>query len=636
MPVREIPLNRVRITDAFWSPRQKLMTDVTIPYMEKILRDEVPEAKKSHAIRNFRMAAGEESGDFYGMVFQDSDAAKWLEAAAYSLFLKKDEALSERVDELVLLIGRCQQRDGYLNTYFTVKEPENHWKNLLECHELYCAGHLMEAAAALHEAAGKDELLQICIRLADHICDRFEKEEGIPGHQEIEIGLLRLFRATGNARYRDMALRFLNLRGQDPEWFARHTPSHPGVHYGGYDILPEDTAYNQSDVPVREQTAARGHAVRQLYMLTAMADAAAETGDQAMLNACLRLFDNITRKQMFVTGAVGASATHEAFTVDYDLPPDRCYGETCASVAMVFFAHNLLKNHPDGRFADLMELELYNAALAGMQLDGKRFFYVNPLETDPSVSGIVPGYEHVLPRRPPWHDCACCPPNLTRLIASLGGYLWSEDGHTVYSHLLIGSEAQTAFGRIRLESRWPWEGQAEYTLQDGGAFELAIRIPAYVSVVSLTVNGEKAIPSMRNGYACVTRAWQAGDKIALCFDLPVRYLHADPRIRSCAGRVALARGPLIYCFEEADQPGPLSALSVLPERPAEMVAAVPGLPEDIIGLRMEGKRDVLPEHPYEPFPPRTEECVLRAVPYFAWANRAEGGMRVWMRETREP
>ena len=394
MSIREVPLGKVTITDAFWTPRQQLMTDVTIPYMEKILRDEIPGAAKSHALSNFRMATGEEEGAFYGMVFQDSDVAKWLEAAAYSLALKSDRELEKRVDETIALIGRCQQPDGYLNTYFTVREPENRWANLLECHELYCAGHLLEAGAALHESIGKDSLLQICIRLADHICERFgpEGEEGIPGHQEIEIGLLRLYHATGEKRYRDMALRFLDLRGQDPDWFKKHTPPHPGVHYGGYDIEAEDTVYNHSDVPVRKQTTARGHAVRQVYMLTAMADAAAVTGDRELKAACERLFENITQKQMYVTGAVGSTACHEAFTVDYDLPSDRCYGETCASVAMAFFAHQMLGLQPKGSYADLLELELYNAALAGMQLDGKRFFYVNPLTVDPAVSGRAPGY----------------------------------------------------------------------------------------------------------------------------------------------------------------------------------------------------------------------------------------------------
>ena len=634
MPIREVSVRNVRISDDFWSPRQALVTDVTVPYMEKILRDEVPEARKSHAVSNFRMAAGEESGAFYGMVFQDSDTAKWLEAAAYSLLLKPDRELAERVDELVALIGRCQQEDGYLNTYFTVREPGKRWTNLLECHELYCAGHMLEAGAALHEAAGKDELLRICIRLADHICDRFEKEEGIPGHQEIEIGLLRLFRATGRTRYRDMALRFLDMRGQDPEWFVRHTPPHPGIHYGGYDIDPADTAYNQSDVPVREQTTARGHAVRQLYLLTAMADAAAETGDRALLDACRRLFDNITQRQMYVTGAVGSSAHHEAFTVDYDLPPDRCYGETCASVAMVFFARSLLRNRPDGQYADLMELELFNAALAGMQLDGKRFFYVNPLEVDPRVSGRVPGYEHVLPRRPPWHDCACCPPNLARLITSLGGYLWSEDEGAVYSHLFVGSEASTRFGRIRVETGYPWRGNVDYTVVDGGDFTLAVHIPGHVTDYTLTVNRRTEDYPVRDGYVYIRRAWQAGDTVALAFEMPVRRLRADIRVRSCAGKTALARGPLIYCFEEADQEEPLFSVFISPEGKIDPAPSLPGLPEEIVCLSMEGYADVSPGTQYGPGPLGRKPCRLKAVPYFAWANRAPGGMAVWIREQR--
>ncbi len=632
MTIRHIPMNSVRVTDDFWSPRQRLMTDVTIPYMESILRDEVPGAEKSHAVANFRMAAGEASGAFYGMVFQDSDVAKWLEAAAYSLSLRWDEGLSRRVDGMVALIGRCQQEDGYLNTYFTVREPENKWKNLLECHELYCAGHLMEAAAALHEAAGKDELMRICVRLADHICGRFEREAGIPGHEEIEIGLLRLSRAAGVPRYRDMAVRFLNLRGQEPDWFARHTPPHPGVQYGGYDIRPEDTAYNQSDVPVRDQTAARGHAVRQLYLLTAMADAAAETGDQAMLDACRRLFDNITQRQMYVTGAVGASARHEAFTVDFDLPPDRCYGETCASAAMTFFAHQMLRSRPDGRYADLMELELHNAALAGMQLDGRRFFYVNPLEVDTRVAGRVSGYGHVLPRRPLWHSCACCPPNLARLIASLGGYLWSEDESTVYSHLFIGSEARTRFGRVRLESRYPWQGEAAYTVLAEGDFTLAVRIPGYAGRYALLVNGRAEDLPVRDGYAYIRRTWRGGDRVTLSFDLPVRRIYADPRVRSCRGKTALARGPILYCFEETDQPAPLFSCSLPGDAAVTPLEHLPGLPEGIICLRMRGKASSLQEGLYTCVRPEETSCTLTAVPYFAWANRAAGDMTVWIPE----
>lgn len=632
MYIREIPLCRVRVKDSFWSPRQGLIVDTVIPYMEKILRDEVAGAEKSHAISNFRMAAGEATGEFYGMVFQDSDVAKWLEAAAYSLSLKPDAVLSARVDDVVALIGRSQWADGYLNTYFTVSEPQNRWKNLLECHELYCAGHLIEAAVALREAAGKDELLGICVRLADHICDRFESEEGIPGHQEIEIALLRLYRATGNARYRDMALRFLNLRGQDADWFQKHTPPHPGIRYGGYDIPPIDNRYNQSDVPVRKQTVARGHAVRQLYMLTAMADAAAETGDGEMLRACRRLFDNITQRQMYVTGAVGASARHESFTVDFDLPSDRGYGETCASVAMTFFAHQLLKSEADGRYADLMELELYNAVLAGMQLDGKRFFYVNPLLVDTRVSGKAPGYEHVLPQRPPWHACACCPPNLARLVASLGSYLWSEDGHTVYSHLLIGSEAQTRFGPIRLESGLPWAGEARYTVQAEGRFSLAIHIPRYAEGVRLQINGQDAPRAVENGYCHIRRAWSPGDTVALSFDLPVRRVYADPRVRDCGGRVALARGPILYCFEEEDQGRPLFSLSLPKQARVDAVPAPPDLPGELVCLRMEGRARAQSDALYTQSPPDEAPCALTAVPYFAWANRKKGNMLVWIPE----
>jgi DUF1680 family protein len=534
---------------------------------------------------------------------------------------------------MVALIGRCQQADGYLNTYFTVKEPENKWKNLLECHELYCAGHMLEAGVALHEAAGKDELLQICVRLADHICDRFEKEEGIPGHQEIEIGLLRMYRATGNPRYRDMALRFLNLRGQDPDWFKKHTPAHPGIHYGGYDILPEDRLYNQTDVSVREQTVARGHAVRQLYMLIAMADAAAETGDAALLDACQRLFDNITEKQMYVTGAVGSSPYHEAFTVDYNLPPDRCYGETCASVAMTFFAHEMLKNRPDGRYADLMELELYNAALAGMQQDGQRFFYVNPLEVDLRVSGKVPGYEHVLPQRPQWHTCACCPPNLARLLSSLGKYLWSEDEQTVFSHLFIGSEVETRFGSIRLKTRYPWQGDIQYSVFANGSFTLAIHVPSYVQEYHLTVNGRPEACSIQNGYVYLHRSWQTGDEIILSFEMPVRRIHADPQVRSCAGKVALARGPILYCFEQADQQAPVHSLCLPPESTIVPFDHIPNLPDDLIGLKMSGNTVQSPDHLYTVSDLKQTSCVLTAVPYFAWANREPGDMTVWIRET---
>lgn len=634
--IRALPLRAVQVTDGFWCARQRLMTDVTIPYMERILRDEVPGAEKSHALANFRMAAGEEKGEFYGMVFQDSDVAKWLEAAAYSLALKPDEGLKKRVDDVIALIGRAQQPDGYLNTYFTVKEPQSRWVNLLECHELYCAGHMMEAACAFHETLGEDRLLSVAERLADHIIDRFGegKTEGIPGHQEIEIGLMRMFHVTGKAAYRDMAMRFLNLRGQDPRYFATHTPPHPDVRYGGYTIDPNDNRYNQSDMPVREQTKARGHAVRQVYMLAAMADAAAAAGDKGLREACERLFGNITERQMYVTGAIGSSARHETFTADFDLPNDRVYGETCAAVAMAFFAQRMLQLEPDGRYADLLERELYNGALAGMQLDGQRFFYVNPLEVTPGISGVVPGYEHALAQRPNWHACACCPPNLARLIASLGKFLWSEDETAVYSHLFVGSAAHTRHAVIELETGYPWQGNAVYTLTGSRskAFTLAIHIPGYLKSFRVAINGERADAPVLRGYCHIKRTWQSDDRVEVAFDLAPRRIYADPRVRDDAGKVALARGPIIYCFEDADNGDCLSALR-LPRAsaPREMPYDA-SLLDGVIALEADGLRAQTGDTLYSGDAPAETPVTLRAIPYYAWGNRGVNPMSVWIRE----
>ena len=634
--IREIPLSQVKVSDAFWSSRQRLMTDATIPYMEKILRDEVEDAEKSNAIRNFRMAAKEESGEFYGMVFQDSDVAKWLEAAAYSLVLKEDPALRARISEIVALIGRAQLEDGYLNTYFTVQDKVPRWSNLLECHELYCAGHMLEAAVALHESAGMDDLLHIMLRFVDHIIDRFGEGrlEGIPGHQEIELALLRLYNVTGDVRHRDMALRFLNLRGQDPAFFKKNTPpAIAGVCFGGYGMDPDDNIYNQSDVPVREQTVARGHAVRQVYMLIGMADAAAQTNDTEMAEACKRMFENITGKQMYLTGAIGSSGHLEAFSTDYDLPPDRCYGETCASVAMVFFARKMLGLEIDGRYADQMELQLFNAALAGMQLDGQRYFYVNPLEVNPRVTKLRNDMKHVLPVRPKWHACACCPPNLARLITSLGGYLYSEDDDAVYSHLFVGSTAKTAHAEIRLETTYPWKGEVCYTMSgcSGKEFSLSIHIPAHARNLRILVNGEDAAAEIKNGYCAISRLWQDGDKVEVLFDMPPRRVYANPLVRDAAGQTALARGPIIYCIEGADNGRDLSCLRLPRESELRALDYDDALLGGVVAIEADAIRETPTTSLYQENAPEEKTVTLRAIPYYAWSNRGENEMRVFIR-----
>ena len=473
-------MRNVKVKDGFWSPMQKLVTDVVIPYQKSILNDEVPGAEKSHAIENFRIASGEQTGEFYGMVFQDSDVAKWLEAVAYSLILKPDEKLEAEADSLIDLIGRAQEPDGYLNTFFSVKEPDRKWTDLQECHELYCDGHMIEAAVAYYQATGKTNLLDIMKKNADLICSRFGKDKvrGIPGHEEIELALMRLYRVTGDEKYKETAGYFLNERGTEPNYFAEEVKKRDGWSYWHMD--PEGREYAQNHKPVKEQDKAVGHAVRAAYLYTGMADYASESGDAEMYEACKRLWRNIVDRQMYVTGGIGATVHGEAFSIDYELPNDLVYAETCASVAMAFFARRMLEIEPKGEYADILEKELCNGILSGMQLDGKRFFYVNPLEVVPGVSGELPEYKHVLPERPGWYACACCPPNVARLVTSLAQYAWGENETSVYAHTYLGGQATFRNGAvITCESAYPWSGSVKYTIDTDKAFTFAIHIPGW-------------------------------------------------------------------------------------------------------------------------------------------------------------
>jgi DUF1680 family protein len=634
--IKEFRVNQVNITDSFWSKRQKLVTDVVIPYQEKILNNEIPGAEKSNAIANFKIAAGLEEGEFYGMVFQDSDLAKWLEAVAYSLSVKPDEELEKRADENIEIIEKAQQSDGYLNTYFTIKEPEHRWQNLLECHELYCAGHMMEAAAAYYEATGKDKLLHVMERMADHIISKFGpgKEHGIPGHQEIEIGLLCLHRVTGKEKYLRQAEYFINERGQNPHFFEEEAAKRDWNHFG---LEAEDTKYNQSFAPVREQKTAEGHAVRAVYMYTAMAELAAKTGDESLIAACETLWDNITQKRMYITGGIGSTNHGEAFTADYDLPNDTIYAETCASVGMVFFAKKMLEIKPSGKYSDILEKELYNGVISGMQLDGKRFFYVNPLEVDPNVSGKVPNYRHARPERPGWYSCACCPPNVARLLTSLGKYIWDEKDNCIFAHLLIGSKLESDIAEVILSTTFPWEGKAVYTVnpKQDSAFSLAIRIPSYAKNTVIKINGDQINNSeiTTDGYAYIKREWVAGDKVELTFDLPVTRMYANASVRVDAGCVALMRGPLVYCVEGVDNGEKLQELRI--PRDATITvgdydeAILSGIvPLTIDGVRVKGVSTEL----YSEQGPTKEPAVIKAIPYYAWSNRGLNQMKVWILE----
>lgn len=642
--VKEVGESQVRIKDPFWSRMQEKVIDVVIPFQEKVLNDEIPDVEKSHAIENFRIAAGLSQGEFYGMVFQDSDVAKWLEGVAYSLAVRPDPALEARADAIIGIIEQAQQSDGYLDTYFIIKEPEHRWQNLQECHELYCAGHMMEAGAAYYRVTGKDRLLHVTERLADHIIGRFGpedgKEHGIPGHQEVEIGLMKLYHVTGNERYKNMARYFLEERGKNPDYFYEEKIKRGWQRWGEYSLERPDVTYNQAHQTIYEQKEAVGHAVRALYMYTAMADLAGTDDDTRLYQACRTLWDNIVEKKLYITGGLGADSEWEAFAGNYELPNDMAYAETCASIAMVFFAHHMLEIDMDGAYADIIEKELYNSTISGMQLDGKKYFYVNPLECEPGVSGKLFGYKEALPERPGWYACACCPPNLIRLITSLGKYCWSESDTTIYSHLMIGQEVQMEKADITVETGYPWKGEAEYVIlpKTDQEFTLAIHIPHYVDFEKkgavLTVNGKplNASELMEKGYVYITRKWAKGDVVAVQFPLEVRKVYANQHVREDAGCVALMRGPVVYCLEGADNGELLQSLRIPKELKAVPYLCEEGILKGNVLLEIDGYRMVSGPELYSEKPPVKEHAKLTAIPYYAWANRGENQMRVWIQE----
>ncbi len=640
-------LSYVGITDGFWKKYTDLVLDTVIPNQWEALNDRVPDAEPSYAVRNFRIAAGEAEGSFGGLVFQDSDVAKWLEAVGYSLAVRPDPELEKAADGMIDIIGRAQQPDGYLNTYFTVKEPGKRWTNLLECHELYCAGHMMEAAVAYYEGTGKRKLLDIMCRYADHIDSVFGSEpgklRGYDGHEEVELALYKLYKTTGNEKYLKLACYFINERGQKPSFFIREWEKRGGISHWQKCITPEpDLSYNQAHEPVRSQKDAVGHAVRAVYLYSAMADIAAETGDDGLKRACRTLWESIATKRMYITGGIGSTHHGEAFSFDYDLPNDTAYQETCASIGLVFFAQRMLKITPLGEYADVMERALYNSVLSGMGREGRSFFYVNPLEVLPEACCKDPGKRHVKPVRQKWYGCACCPPNLSRLLASLGSYIYTSSGETVYVNLFIGSKAKIAIcggeAEIVQETSYPWEGKITITLEKApdSEFTLALRIPGWCSGASLQVNGGRTAidTAAGNGYASVKRYWKAGDKVVL--DLPMEpvLIQSNPNVRENAGRVAIQRGPLVYCLEEADNGKELSGIEINPDEKLMYCFDPDFLNGAVVvsGSAFRTARSGWDNTLYRPLAREQEqEFLFRAIPYHLWANRGPGEMQVWCR-----
>ncbi|MNI13284.1 Non-reducing end beta-L-arabinofuranosidase [compost metagenome] len=637
------------IRDDFWGRYIQLVQEVVIPYQYEALHDRVPEAEPSHAIANFEIAAGRRTGEFHGFVFQDSDVAKWLEAVGYSLKLKRDPGLEARADAVIDLVAAAQQPDGYLNTYFTVKEPGKRWTNLQDCHELYCAGHFIEAAVAYYEATGKDKLLNTMRRMADHIGSVFGPEagklKGYDGHQEIELALVKLYRLTGEEKYLKLSSFFIDQRGQEPnflrqEWEARGRVTH----WSGTQTNSMDPSYNQAHLPVREQTEAVGHAVRAVYMYTAMADLAALTKDSALRDACVRLWDNLTGKQMYITGGIGSTHQGEAFTFDYDLPNDTVYAETCASIGLIFFARRMLELEPDARYADVMERALYNNVLGSMAQDGKHYFYVNPLEVWPQACTCNPDKHHVKSERQGWFGCACCPPNVARLLTSMNQYIYTVHGDTLYTNLYIGSELKTTLRgtavTVTQQSNYPWEGTITLKVNPAEAaeFGIALRIPSWSSSAEIRVGGEKLSldESVEQGYCVIRRVWNAGDTIELKLPMEAHRVYAHPELRADAGKTAIQRGPLVYCLEAADNGTPLNSIAL-----HESAPFTEHFEDSLLGgaVVVKGQGSRIEQAGwsgglYSRAKAPVEAATITAIPYYLWGNRGSGEMKVWIPESK--
>ncbi|MDR0670206.1 MAG: glycoside hydrolase family 127 protein [Treponema sp.] len=644
-----LPLKDVTISDTFWGPIMERVRTQVIPYQWEALNDRIPGAAPSYSIRNFKLAAElthpeQDYGvprdiGFGGPVFQDSDAAKWIEAAAYTLVWHPDPALEKTLDDLIDVICNAQQSDGYLDTYYIVTGLEKRFTNLKDHHELYCFGHFLEGAIAYYEATGKRKLLDAIIRYAGCIDRNIGLEPGklpgYPGHEVAEMALVKLYNITGDKAHLALAKYFIDQRGQAPLYFEKETERNKNDFYWKDSFVRYQ--YYQAGKPVRDQHTAEGHAVRAAYLYSGMADVAKATGDDSLLEACNNLFNNIAERQMYITGAIGQSAYGEMFTYDYHLPNGTAYAETCAAIGLAFFAKRMSAIAPRAAYADVLERALYNGIISGMSLDGKAFFYVNPLEVIPESCLKDRNCHHVKIERQKWFGCACCPPNLARITASLGSYIHSSRQGAIFTHLFIGSSAKFspngANVLVKLETRYPWEGKVEisFGVKEGTKFTYGLRVPLWCKKFSLSLNGADIPYKIEDGYALMDREWKDGDRLTVNFDMGVQFVRANPHVRENIGKTALTRGPVVYCLEEADNGKELFRLHT--GSPGDInVKFEKDLLEGVTVIDVTGKRekDWAGGGLYGTDETVFEDRKLRFIPYYAWANRSAGEMAVWV------
>jgi len=616
------PLTAVKLADKFFAPRQQQSFSVTIP-------SALDKCYETGRIEAFKLS-WKEGAPNRPHIFWDSDVAKVLEGMAYSLALKPDAELEKVYDDLVDLIASSQQPDGYLNSAITTNKQQgndNRWQVLRTNHELYCAGHLMEAAVAGFEALGKRKLLDVMCRYADYIDSVFGygegKRYGIPGHPEIELALVKLYRATGNEKYLRLSKYFIDARGTDPEFFYKEEPQMP------YNVPPQyriGIINTIAEMPLREQTEVYGHAVRALYLLCGMADVAGLTDDETLLEACRRLYRNIVDKRMYITGGVGTSFDFERFTVDYDLPNDtRGYSESCANMALALFCRRMLDITGQREYADTMERVLFNGALSGIDLHGDHFFYPNYLEVNDNFVEYHAGRK----TRQPWFNCSCCPTSYSRFLPQLGSFMWSVNDDMVRLEIPAANKLTLPGRMIEVSGNYPFEDKFTVKINSGEKFKLAVRIPGFAQSASFMLNGEKINMPAIDGYAEFDRQWHEGDEIICHLDMPFEFIRSHRKVTMNRGKVAVMRGPVVYCCENTDNPCDVSALFAASGSGFTGVELPGGYP----AVKFNGFMEKLDgEELYTNKVPEYVPCRITAIPYALWQNRGETNMSVWLPE----
>ncbi len=609
----------VNITDTFWKPRMDLVATVTLQAC--IYQTEI----KTPRIRNFEIAGGTRKGKFEGIFYDDSDVYKALEAIAYSLKSKPNPELEKKADEWIDKIAAAQQPDGYLNTYYTLLFPEKRWTDM-SMHEDYNGGHLIEAAVAYYNATSKRKLLDVAIKFANHFDSQFgpDKKHWVTGHQELELALVKLYKTTKDNRYLMLADWLLDERGH------KRAKGYTWTEW-------KDTAYAQDVVPVKQQKEITGHAVRAMYMYTGAADVAAQTGDQGYMNAMKTVWDDVVHRNMYITGGIGSSGSNEGFSVDYDLPNEQAYCETCASVGMVLWNQRMNLLTGESKYFDVLERSLYNGALDGLSLSGDRFFYGNPLAST--------GKHY----RKEWFGTACCPSNIARLVASLGDYVYNTSNNGIWVNLFVTSNTRVTVGKTKVaidqKSNYPWEGDVTINVnpEKKAKFDVYVRIPGWATgetvpgdlyhflktpsaKFTLKVNGKDAVYQMENGYAVINREWKKGDDIQLSLPMDVQEVAAKETIAADVDRVALQRGPLVYCVEGADNDG--QAWNILmPENTTFKTSFQKDLLNGVVTIQAEVPVVVVSSDSQNV---STVKKTITAIPYYSWCNRGSNPMQVWL------